>query len=229
MCKLVLWRFQNYIEGFWFSQTRLPFRCILTHKEWAKRILPARGAICVKGELNHKTDLAQQTQNSAWIRKSMLILHKFSLLVVNLFTNQKNKHLKYSIRWIPGDRCSFAQIAPKPAYAFLPFLLPEKISREAANLIMLGLHWPRRPWFSNLIELNLEPLLQLLVRWDILYHGLFLYPYLNNLQLITWLLRWEVLAVLELSSTGSGIILCTRWASILKACSSMWTRFSSWC
>ena len=80
-------------------------------------------------------------------------------------------------------------------YCFPPFALLlrvlDKIRREQVNAVVIAPHWPRRPWFSLLVELSADvprllPLQRDLLSQSLAEKGTVLHPDLKSLHLVAW-------------------------------------------
>lgn len=61
---------------------------------------------------------------------------------------------------------------------------------QKINMVIAGIpFWPRRPWFTTLLQLNTENPLPLSITPDLLSHGQFLHPSPEKLHLTGWRLK----------------------------------------
>lgn len=139
-------------------------------------------AIHIKRDLNQKADWLSmyRVNNSEWSLSQEIfnfIVQMLSLPSTNLFVNHTNaKRPKYFIREADprsvGTDPLFHRWLQGLHYAYPPFLLlgkvVQKMKREQAVATLITPHWPRKSYFSDLIELKLEPPLQLPWRLNIL-------------------------------------------------------------
>lgn len=139
---------------------------------WAERNLDSIMAKRVPGLENVLADWLSRKDldQSEWHlhpRVFQQLSNDFGPLSVDLFTSLENSHLpRYFSReqdpqavgidalhssWPPGTLYTF------PPIKLLPRLIA-KIRREGAQILFIAPHWPRGPWFPELLELSVYPL-----------------------------------------------------------------------
>ncbi|KAJ1168361.1 hypothetical protein NDU88_000287 [Pleurodeles waltl] len=129
-----------------------------------------------------------------------LIFQMWGFPRIDLFATRENTHcplfcsLQYPVQGALGDAFLITW-CDQLLYAFPPIpLIPRvlrKIRQDRAQVILIALDWPRRVWYSDLLQLSLCPPLRLPLRADLLSQsqGQVLHPNLQSLHLHAWRLN----------------------------------------
>ncbi|KAJ1156603.1 hypothetical protein NDU88_009321 [Pleurodeles waltl] len=129
-----------------------------------------------------------------------LIFQKWGFPRVDLFATRENAHcplfcsLQYPMQEALGDAFQMTWCG-QLLYAFPPIpLIPRvlrKIRQDRALVILIAPDWPRRVWYSDLLQLSTCPPLRLPFRADLLSQsqGQVLHPNLQSLHLHAWRLN----------------------------------------
>ncbi|KAJ1176911.1 hypothetical protein NDU88_002178 [Pleurodeles waltl] len=138
-----------------------------------------------------------------WRLHPDLVLHIFGMWgtpQVDLFATQENAHcplfcsLQYPLLGALGDAFQMSWRG-QLLYAFPPIpLIPRvlrKVRQDQAQVILVAPDWPRRVWYTDLLQLSQCPPLRLPLRADLLSQsqGQVLQPHLQNLHLHAWRLN----------------------------------------
>ncbi|KAJ1094268.1 hypothetical protein NDU88_007346 [Pleurodeles waltl] len=119
---------------------------------------------------------------------------------IDRFATRENLHcplfcsLQYTVQGALGDAFQMSW-CDQLLYAFPPIpLIPRvvrKIRQDRAQVILIAPDWPRRVWYSDLLQLSLCPLLRLPLGADLLSQsqGQVLHPHLQSLHLHAWRLK----------------------------------------
>lgn len=167
---------------------------------WAERNLLSLRAEHISGVNNRQADFLSRStiDHSEWRLHPRLfreITHRFGLPVVDLFASPKNAQLPRFFSRYPsqGAEAADALRSPWPAgllYAFPPLpLIPaaiRKLLQERAEVLFVAPHWPRRPWFADLVSLALSPPWQIPSDRIVLTQGDIRHPDPQWLQLAVW-------------------------------------------
>ncbi|KAJ1204852.1 hypothetical protein NDU88_000290 [Pleurodeles waltl] len=129
-----------------------------------------------------------------------LIFQRWGFPRVDLFATRENAHcplfcsLQYPMQGALGDAFQITWCG-QLLYAFPPIpLIPRvlrKIRQDRALVILIAPDWPRRVWYSDLLQLSMCPPLRLPFRADLLSQsqGQVLHPNLQSLHLHAWRLN----------------------------------------
>ncbi|KAJ1112338.1 hypothetical protein NDU88_000606 [Pleurodeles waltl] len=129
-----------------------------------------------------------------------LIFQMWGFPRIDLFATRENAHcplfcsLQYPVQGALGDAFLITW-CDQLLYAFPPIpLIPRvlrKIRQDRAQVILIAPDWPRRVWYSDLLQLSLCPPLRLPLRADLLLQsqGQVLHPNLQSLHLHAWRLN----------------------------------------
>ena len=157
---------------------------------WAEANLLSLKAEYIQGTLNVRADwLSRQTlQEAEWAlnpRTFSEISRRFGKPLVDLFATDRNRQVPRFFSRYPHPEAeatnALVTIWPKELlYAFPPLpLLPRvlrRIQTLQAEVILVAPKWPRRPWFSTLVQLSCQPHLVLPVSPDLLAQGPIWHP-----------------------------------------------------
>lgn len=122
--------------------------------------------------------------------------------------------------WPPGLLCAFPPIS-----LFSRVIC--KLLLEQAELILLAPHWPRRPWFADLVSLSVAPPWQLPQREDALTQGALRYPDLQWPDCLV--VEWCPLADANIPADVIRTIHALRRPSMDRIYSATWRAFCSCC
>ncbi|KAJ1116790.1 hypothetical protein NDU88_004996 [Pleurodeles waltl] len=129
-----------------------------------------------------------------------LIFQRWGFPRIDLFATRENAHcplfcsLQYPMQGALGDAFQITWCG-QLLYAFPPIpLIPRvlrKIRQDRALVILIAPDWPRRVWYSDLLQLSMCPPLRLPFRADLLSQsqGQVLHPNLQSLHLHAWRLN----------------------------------------
>ncbi|KAJ1095605.1 hypothetical protein NDU88_000764 [Pleurodeles waltl] len=129
-----------------------------------------------------------------------LIFQMWGFPRIDLFATRENAHcplfcsLQYPMQGALGDAFQITWCG-QLLYAFPPIpLIPRvlrKIRQDRALVILIAPDWPRRVWYSDLLQLSMCPPLRLPFRADLLLQsqGQVLHPNLQSLHLHAWRLN----------------------------------------
>ncbi|XP_041435826.1 uncharacterized protein LOC121399363 [Xenopus laevis] len=170
---------------------------------WAEKHNATLSAIYIPGLENWEADyLSRQTLDPGeWSLKQevfTLITERWGIPEIDLMASRVNRKVQQFMSRCrdPLALAVDAMTAPwefQLGYAFPPLpLLPRligRIQRENHTVILIAQHWPRRAWFSDLINLTREDPLPLPNLPDLLSQGPIVHPNSKMLSLTAWLLR----------------------------------------
>ncbi|KAJ1149391.1 hypothetical protein NDU88_002201 [Pleurodeles waltl] len=148
------------------------------------------------GVLNVRVDGLSRliSTDHEWRFHPDLVLYIFQMWgfpQIDLFATRENVHcpsfcsLQYPVQGALGDT-----FIPLP---LIPRVL-RKIRQDRGQVILISPDWPRRVWYSDLLQLSLCPPLRLPYRADLLLRsqGQALHPHLQSLHLHAWRLKGAI-------------------------------------
>ncbi|XP_060548605.1 uncharacterized protein LOC132712109 [Pantherophis guttatus] len=167
---------------------------------WSEIHLASLRAEHISGVTNLQADwLSRQRLDHAEWRLNPRLFHqittRFGMPVLDLFATLDNAQLPRFISRFPSAQAEAVDALRSPwppglLYAFPPVsLLPRvirKLLMEQAEIILVAPHWPRRPWFADLVSLSITQPWQLPQPQDALTQGTLRHPDLQWLRLTTW-------------------------------------------
>ncbi|KAK9399508.1 hypothetical protein NXF25_012527 [Crotalus adamanteus] len=170
---------------------------------WAESHLKSIRAEHISGEENRQADsLSRETiDHSEWRLEPNLfreISERFGQPQVALFASPANAQLpryftRFPSRGAEGTDTLRSRWPKGLLYAFPPLpLIPaviRKLLLEGAELILLVPHWPRRPWFADLVDLSISPPWKIPADRISLSQGQLQHPDPQWLQLAAWHLK----------------------------------------
>lgn len=170
--------------------------------QWSEQHLLSIRAEHIKGTLNTRADWLsrQDIDQSEWCLHPQVfrwITQKLGTPQVDLFASPINNQVPrfYSHFQTQGAEQIDALHVPWPRevlYAFPPTSMInrclKKARKEKSTLILIAPHWPRRPWFSELISMT-QRVIKLPIRPDLLSQGQFYHPDPQWLNLHAWKLN----------------------------------------
>ena len=117
-----------------------------------------------------------------------------------------------------------------PPFSIIPRVLAKLRESRGTELTLVAPHWPQRPWFPDLLQLLLAPLVVLPHRPDLLLlpRSCLRYPGLHRLWLRAWRLRRFTRAAGFLSEVAAQASLARRPSSHANY-QLKWTVYRSWC
>ncbi|KAK9400751.1 hypothetical protein NXF25_011465 [Crotalus adamanteus] len=173
---------------------------------WAEANVSSIRAEHISGETNTQADSLSRAKvdQAEWRLDPALfeeISRRFGQSHLDLFATPKNTQLpRFFSRFpTPGSEGTDALRCQWPVqllYAFPPLpLIPATIRKlilEGAEVILIAPHWPRRPWFADLVDLSISPPWRIPPDRVILSQGKLLHPDPQWLQLAAWHLSGKV-------------------------------------
>ncbi|XP_039200074.1 uncharacterized protein LOC120308279 [Crotalus tigris] len=173
---------------------------------WAESKLKSICAEHISGEANQQADsLSRVTVNhSEWRLDPALFLEIsrwFGQPQVDLFASEANSHLpRYFTRFlslgVEGTDALCSRWPKELLYAFPPLPLIQatihNVLLEQAEVILVVPHWPRWPWFADLVDLSVSPPWRILPSRIALSQGNLQHPDPQWLQLAAWHLSRRV-------------------------------------
>ncbi|XP_058049297.1 uncharacterized protein LOC131203279 [Ahaetulla prasina] len=138
---------------------------------WAEAHLRSIRASHISGVANTQADWLSRVSvdQGEWRLNPDMFLEitlRFGNPLVDLFATRDNRQLdwffsRYPVQGAEGIDALRSPWPPGLLYAFPPIpTIPKvirKMLREQAELILLAPHWPRRPWFADLVALSVVP------------------------------------------------------------------------
>ena len=170
---------------------------------WAEKNTLSISAVHLKGDLNRVADFLsrRQVKEGDWALKQEVfnqITQKWGTPQVDLFASKENRKVKlfFSLKREDGalgvdalaQRWTFQICYAFPPPVLIPAVI-RKLRIENTTLILIAPHWPKRPWFSMLKELAIEPPWLLPVQKDLLSQGPIYCPQVKRWDLAAWCLR----------------------------------------
>ncbi|KAJ1135528.1 hypothetical protein NDU88_001967 [Pleurodeles waltl] len=157
------------------------------------------------GVLNVRADVLSRhfSLDHEWRLHPDVVLHIFEMWgtpQVDLFATRENAHcplfgsLQYPMQGALGDAFQMSWNG-QLLYTFPPIrLIPRvlrKVRQDRAQVILVAPDWPRRVWYTDLLQLSQCPPLRLPLRADLLSQsqGQVLHPHLQSLHLHAWRLN----------------------------------------
>lgn len=170
---------------------------------WAELHTLSLSAVHLKGTLNRVADFLSRNQilEAEWQLNPevfQLIVQKWGRPRVDLFATQENSQMSRFFSLNRNEASLGVDALAQDwkfhlCYAFPPFqLIPRviaKIRKEETTVILITPFWPKRPWFSSLLQMQLKPYWHLPLRKDLLLQGPLLHQEVAKLKLTAWLLR----------------------------------------
>ena len=170
---------------------------------WSEVNVASLSAVHLKGNLNNLADFLsrQRVLESEWSLNQEVfqeIVDRWGTPQIDLFASQVNAKVPrfFSLNRLDqaegldalAQRWSFRLCYAFPPIQIIPLVL-KKLQEERTTLILVVPFWPKRPWFSSLLDLAIEGHWLLPVRRDLLFQGPLLHPDASHLKLAVWLLR----------------------------------------
>lgn len=170
---------------------------------WAEQNLGSLQAEHLAGSDNIPADwLSRQKLREADWRLSPAVFQevcqRLGTPILDLFASKQNAQTRRFFARVPGQGAeqTDALTCPWPTgllYAFPPITLLSQVVRRVrdlqAEIILIAPHWPRRPWFPELVVLSVRKPWRLPVLKDLLSQGPLLHPNPGMLALTAWRLR----------------------------------------
>lgn len=170
---------------------------------WAENNVASLSAVHLKGTENTLADLLsrKEIREAEWSLNQELfekISKSWGHPQVDLFAKEENAKIPVFFSLQRQDQAlGVDALAHKwdfhLSYAFPPFqLIPKVLAKfrlESTELILIAPYWPKRPWFSTLMNLSVKPAWGLPIRTDLLSQGRILHPDPAYLKLTAWFLK----------------------------------------
>ena len=168
--------------------------------EWAQAHLLDLRAVYVPAAQNTLADFLgrELRSNNEW----SLNLREFSILTeawgtpeIDLAATPANAKCVKFLSRVPfptaeGTDCLLHPWDFNLGYIFPPTPLIarflSRLRRSSVTVIAVIPFWPRRPWFTTLLQLNTRPPIHLPVSADLLHQGQLLHPAPDRLHLTAW-------------------------------------------
>ncbi|XP_070805019.1 uncharacterized protein [Pituophis catenifer annectens] len=174
--------------------------------KWAEQHLLSIRADHIAGSENTQADFLSRTEvdNSEWqIHPDIFhqICNRFGIPAIDLFATHLNNQLPRFFSRFPtpgaeGVNALRLTWPPGLHYAFPPLpLIPaliRKVIADRAEIILVAPHWPRRPWFADLVSLSTFHPWRIPPDEIVLRQGNLLHPDPQWLQLTAWRLKGPV-------------------------------------
>lgn len=147
-----------------------------------KKHLLSLSAVHLKGTINKVADFLsrQKVQEAEWSLNSevfALITRTWGHPQVDLFASRQNTQLPQFFSLHRDDSSQGIDALAHPwnfhlGYAFPPFqLIPlvlRKIQKERVSIFLITPFWPKRAWFSTVLQMAIKPFWQLPLKQDLL-------------------------------------------------------------
>lgn len=171
--------------------------------EWAQLNLSGLTAAYVPGVQNQLADSLSRTfvSNNEWALSHQaftLITQTWGIPDIDLAATPVNTKCQRYLARIPfpsaeGTDCLQHDWNFRLGYIFPPTpLIPRfllRLKRSKATVLAVLPFWPRRPWFTTLLQLSTAEPLTLPMTADILSQGQLLHPFPERLHLTAWRLK----------------------------------------
>ena len=159
--------------------------------------------------------------------------------LVDLFASEMNQKTAVFCTWIPSqlalatDALSIAW-ENMEAYAFPPICLIPKVIQHMKNfscqIILIAPQWPRRPWYTSLLQMSIACLMKLPIVQDLLTQPKtqICHPNPQIFRLAAWLLSTDPCKIKVFQLTLESSVASWR-AGTRKDYAVKFKKFNSWC